>query len=348
MTDVTCDCLKLGNSAWRMTSFTPIHLIGLQAMESSTTNLVESKSIASSSAANDSAVGYRKPSGEIVNIVDSSPTPALSVSPDRRNVLLLHRPNLPSVSLLARQELKLGGIRVDPEKFCRSRMTSYTSFGISNISENGELGPEKAMSGLPEGGYNFVSWSPDGKHIAFALNPDAKADGDSSFLSLWIVEISSLKARPVLDSKTWLGLNTIFDEYAWLDNSTLIAFTIPESRRELEPPVKSSTPKGPKIQKNKKGRVSQYRTNPDLLKDEHDADLFEYYATSQMLKISINGGTTQVSKIGTERIYTSAYPSPDGRYLLVDYIERPFSYTLTCGRFPQKIEARNSKIFGDI
>jgi dienelactone hydrolase len=37
-------------------------------------------------------------------------------------------------------------------------------------------------------------------------------------------------------------------------------------------------------------------------------------------------------------MYTEVDPSPDGRYVLVSWIERPFSFTVPCGRFPARVE----------
>ncbi len=42
--------------------------------------------------------------------------------------------------------------------------------------------------------------------------------------------------------------------------------------------------------------------------------------------------------IGEPRMYTAVSPSPDGRYFLVAYLEKPFSYSVPCGRFPKRVE----------
>ena len=42
--------------------------------------------------------------------------------------------------------------------------------------------------------------------------------------------------------------------------------------------------------------------------------------------------------MGEPRLYTAFAPSPDGRFLLVSWLERPFSYTVPCGRFPKRIQ----------
>lgn len=82
-------------------------------------------------------------------------------------------------------------------------------------------------------------------------------------------------------------------------------------------------------------QVSQARTYPDLLKDTHDEDLFDYYSTSQLLVLDLSGN---VKPIGVPRIYTSIDVSPDGKFMLISYVERPYSYVVPCGRFPLTVE----------
>lgn len=66
--------------------------------------------------------GYQLPPKEIREIVDAAPIPALSFSPKRDEILFLERRSLPPVSELAKPELKLGGLRIDPDYNSRSRM----------------------------------------------------------------------------------------------------------------------------------------------------------------------------------------------------------------------------------
>src|SRR6185503_13881139 len=43
-------------------------------------------------------------------------------------------------------------------------------------------------------------------------------------------------------------------------------------------------------------------------------------------------------KLGAPALFAGASPSPDGAYLLVTTLRRPFSYVLPAGLFPQVIE----------
>ena len=48
--------------------------------------------------------------------------------------------------------------------------------------------------------------------------------------------------------------------------------------------------------------------------------------------------TGEKKRIGGPRLYCSLSTSPDAQYLLVAWLERPFSYNVPCGRFPKRIQ----------
>ncbi|XP_062211011.1 probable glutamyl endopeptidase, chloroplastic isoform X2 [Phragmites australis] len=278
------------------------------------------------------ATGYRLPPKEIQDIVDAPPLPVLSFSPNKDKILFLKRRALPPLSDLAKPEEKLAGIRIDGHSNTRSRMSFYTGICIHNLLDDGTLGPEKEVHGYPDGArINFVTWSLDGRHLSFSVQVDEE-DNKSGKLRVWVADVESGEARPLFKSPE-IYLNAIFDSFVWVDNCTLLVCTIPMTRGALPP--KPSVPSGPKIQSNESRNVVQVRTFQDLLKDEYDADLFDYYATSQLMLASLDG---TVKPIGPPAVYTSIDPSPDDKYLMLSSIHCPYSYIVPCGRFPKKVE----------
>uniref|UniRef100_A0A7N0VGV1 Probable glutamyl endopeptidase, chloroplastic n=2 Tax=Kalanchoe fedtschenkoi TaxID=63787 RepID=A0A7N0VGV1_KALFE len=279
-------------------------------------------------------IGYRLPPPEIKDIVDAPPLPALSFSPNRDKILFLKRRALPPLEELAKPEQKLAGIRIDVKCNSRSRMSFYTGIVIHQLMADGTLGPEKEVHGFPDGAkINFVSWSQDGRHLSFSIRFDEDdSDSNRSKLRLWVADVETGKARPLFPSSD-VYLNAIFDNYIWIDDSTLLVCTIPASRGD--PPKKPSVPSGPKIQSNEQKSVIQVRTFQDLLKDKYDEDLFDYYATSQLVLVSLDGTRKE---IGSPAVYASLDSSPDGKYLLLSSIHRPYSFIVPCGRFPKKVD----------
>jgi dipeptidyl aminopeptidase/acylaminoacyl peptidase len=77
------------------------------------------------------------------------------------------------------------------------------------------------------------------------------------------------------------------------------------------------------------------QTFQDLLKSPTDEKLFEYYATSQLAIVDLNGKTRE---IGQPAIFDTTTPSPDGKYILTERIQRPFSYLFPASRFPTEVE----------
>ncbi|XP_066381241.1 probable glutamyl endopeptidase, chloroplastic isoform X3 [Miscanthus floridulus] len=277
-------------------------------------------------------MGYRLPPKEIQDIVDAPPLPVLSFSPNKDKILFLKRRALPPLSDLAKPEEKLAGLRIDGNSNTRSRMSFYTGIGIHKLLDNGTLSPEKEVHGYPVGArINFVTWSQDGRHISFSVRVDEE-DNKSGKLRVWIADVESGEARPLFKSPE-IYLNAIFDSFVWVNDCTLLVCTIPETRGA--PPHKPSVPSGPKIQSNESKNVVQVRTFQDLLKDEYDAELFDYYAASQLVLASLDG---TVKPIGPPAIYTSVDPSPDDKYIMLSSIHRPYSYIVPCGRFPKKGE----------
>lgn len=325
----------MSTASSRIGNLVPLHSTGAENVGGDS-NGSSSKSNNATTAASEDEEGlgskYQLPPPEIRNIVDAPPLPALSFSPHRDKILFLKRRALPPLAELARPEEKLAGMRIDGKCNTRSRMSFYTGIGIHQLLPDGTLGPEKEIYGFPKDAkINFVTWSLDGQHLSFSIRGDDE-DGSSSKLTVWVADVETGKARPLFHSSD-IYLNAVFDNFVWVDNSSLLVCTIPASRGN--PPKKPLVPSGPKVQSNEQKNVVQVRTFQDLLKDEYDEDLFDYYATSQLVLASLDG---TVKKIGPPAVYTSIDPSPDQKYILISSIHRPYSFIVPCGRFPKKVE----------
>ncbi len=119
------------------------------------------------------------------------------------------------------------------------------------------------------------------------------------------------------------------------DNETLLVSMIPADRGEA--PVAPTTPPGPKVLNTtgSKAASSTYEAR-DLLRTPHDADLFDFYTRSQLALVQVSSG--EVTLLGKPGIYSSAEPAPDGKHLLVEQIQRPYSFLRTYSRFPTSVE----------
>ena len=283
------------------------------------------------------AKGYKLPPQNILDIVDQPKEPLYSFSPDRRMVLEITRPPAhPSVIEYAKPELKLAGVRIDPQGFTRSKLNHYTGLALTNVSSELHLplseDKKRRIVGLPQGyGIRDVSWASDGNHIAFTVRKIGQGVTDvCPPSSLWVADVKTCEAKCVLEN-----LNTVFIQYSWIGNDTLIAGVVPEETRPAPDDEEKSF--GPRIEENDGGKKSQTRTYQDLLKNQYDEEMFSYYCTSKLFSVDVKTGVKSVFS-DESRVYTSLSPSPSGEYLLVSWLEKPWSYAVPCGRFPKVVQ----------
>jgi dipeptidyl aminopeptidase/acylaminoacyl peptidase len=254
------------------------------------------------------ASGYRLPPAPIPQILNTPPTPTVSISPDRATMALLGRAGMPSIAQLAEPELRLAGTRINPRTNGPSRAFFSNAITLSAVE-----GGERREVRLPAGAQvSYVQWSPDGSRLAFG---NTVADG----VELWVADVRTAQARRILGPELNATLGSPFE---WApDGRSLIVQRVVPNRGP--PPAAPRVPSGPVIQETS-GRAAPVRTFQDLLANAHDEQLFEYYFTSQLARVPAGGGAAQ--PIGQPGIYWSASLSPSGEYLLVTRVKRPFSY----------------------
>jgi len=261
---------------------------------------------------------YRLPDQAIVDLVDAPPTPVLSLDPTRNLVVMMHRPSLPPIEEIGKEEVRLAGLRIDPTTNGPSRVSHYTAYTLRNI----RTGEDREVTGLSANArLGQIRFAPSGRHFAFTVRQD---DG----LTLWVVDVDDAKASPVSDRR----LNSVFGgTFAWMPTSDrLVVRFIPENRESLS---ESETPAAPVIQENLSGNAPS-RTYQDLLKNPDDQAAFEHYGQSQIAIAGLDGA---IQDIWTTGLHSRAQPSPDGNYLLVETLHRPYSYLVPYYRFPESV-----------
>ncbi|HSU82189.1 MAG TPA: prolyl oligopeptidase family serine peptidase [Thermoanaerobaculia bacterium] len=262
---------------------------------------------------------YRTPPQVLVDIIDAPPTPGVAIDPHRQWLLVLDRPSLPPIAELAERELRLAGLRIRPRTHAPSRAGYITGLRLVRLSDLSE----RPVTGLPDGSrLGDLEWSPDGSRVAFT---NIRQDG----AELWVADLATGAARRLAG-----GLNlTASIAPRWLaDSKTLVcALVDPDLGPE---PAASDVPTGPVIREST-GHAAPARTFQDLLKSPSDEALFEHYLTSRVARVTLDG---QVTPVGAAGLVFGLSPSPDGRYLLVQSLHRPFSYLVPADRFPRRIE----------
>jgi dipeptidyl aminopeptidase/acylaminoacyl peptidase len=270
----------------------------------------------------DTAAGqttYQKPPQAILDVLNAELAPSVSLNPTRDTLALIQTARYPSIAELAEPQLRLAGYRINPKTNGPARTTNVTALTLMPV-EGGHPRPVE----LPKGKVGFPDWSPDGKRLAVTVTT-------ADEIQLWVADVESAKFRQVPNVK----LNGVLgDPVQWLpDSQHILVRTIPASRGPA--PTAPLAPSGPTVQETA-GKAGPVRTYQDLLQNAHDENVFEYHGKSQLVLLAF--GTDEQKAIGTPDLYTSASFSPNGNYLLVTRLKRPFSYLYTASSFPRQTE----------
>jgi dipeptidyl aminopeptidase/acylaminoacyl peptidase len=276
--------------------------------------------------AQDDALAYQTPAPELAALVDAPRTPAVWLSPDRATMALFARSGVPPVAELAEPELGLAGVRINPRTTGPSRASGYTGLTLKDVTGEGE----RAVSGFPDGArLRSPQWSPDGAHLAVLADREDRVE-------LWVVDAAAARARLALGS----AINDAAPgaSFEWMPSSDgLVARVVPDDRGEA--PAESAVPTGPVVQEST-GEAAPARTYQDLLESPFDERLFDHYFTSALVAVPLSP-TEHAQGVAPEGVYTSFEVSPDGRYLLTEARQRPYSYLVPWSRFANDIEVRD-------
>lgn len=262
---------------------------------------------------------YQKPSASILALADYERAPSVSIDSKNEYMLLLYRNTYKTLDDLNQEEIRLGGLRVNPVTNISSTISYTSNLKIRKVKDK----TETQISGLPQNAkITYVTWSPNEKKIAFT---NTTATG----VELWVVDVVSAVAKKLTDATLNANLGR---PYSWMkDNETLLVKTISKNRPALID-NKKDLPKGPTVSIGD-GSKSQNRTYADLLKNKMDETNFETLMSSEIYKINLSGKADFFKPID---MYAEESLSPDGNYLMLTTIQKPFSYIVQYDRFPLK------------
>src|SRR5688500_5981459 len=101
---------------------------------------------------------YKTPPKDIADLVLAKPTPSVSIDDKGEWMLLLERSDFPSIEELAQPELRIAGLRMNPNNFSPTRTGSFSNIQIKNI----KTGKLIDIEGLPKDlRASSAQWSPD-------------------------------------------------------------------------------------------------------------------------------------------------------------------------------------------
>lgn len=282
---------------------------------------------------------YREPAAEVSAILDAPRPPEAAVSPDGEWMVLTSVQGMAAIADRAVPMQRLAGVRVntatngpyDADPY--DNYTSFTGTGTSYrlINLESETSVEIAA---PTSKLGPPMWAPDSSKFAFLHTTP-------SGIELWVADTASGQARALTGATINVAGSIAYTSGApcvWApDSSEIVCQTIPADRG---PVPERGVPAGPSVQQTS-GEETPVWTFTNLLTDEYDERLFDYYMTAQPMKIDVASGTA--TPFGKPGIYESLSASEDGSYYLATRVTGPYSYIVPASRFPKVIEVLSAE-----
>lgn len=260
---------------------------------------------------------YQNPPKEILDLADYERAPSVQLDTKKEFMLLSYRSTYKTLDDLNQDELRLGGLRINPVTNISSTVTYITNLKVRKVKGTNEI----QVSGLPQNPkISNLYWSPDETKIAFSNTTDTGVE-------LWLLDVAEAKATRLTEARVNAALGNPFLWYA--DGKRLLVKLLPANRAKLLD-AKKDLPTGPIVSKTD-GSVSQNRTYQDLLKNKNDKANFETITTSELYTVDLSGKATMFKPAA---MYSGESFSPDGSLVLLTTIQKPFSYIVPLSRFP--------------
>ena len=134
-------------------------------------------------------VTYQKPPKEILELVDIQRAPSISIDSKNENILFTYRKMYKNLEDLSQDEMRLGGLRINPKTNISSSVTYVNDLKLRKFKATVLTN----VSGLPSNPkIANISWSPNEKFIAFTHTSDKG-------LELWLLDVDKAQAKKWTD-----------------------------------------------------------------------------------------------------------------------------------------------------
>lgn len=279
-------------------------------------------------------IGYVEPPAPIGEMLRRDPNFATLdwPSPDGRYFMVPHGTQLSTLELMSRRTYRLAELEIRP---ATDRLWHLDTYGIDGLRIYDI--EERRFRSVELPANTFISdmmWSPDGRRIAFLAHlPNGTEVWTADAATGRAQRFSSTRVLATLGTSSAIGITVDISTspsgmLQWTPDGSLITLAVPSNRGPE--PTRELVPDGPMFRQTR-AQAAPGRTLPNLLRDSHDARLFEHYTRAQLVELTPNG---RARAIGQPRMYRSISVSPDGQHILADYIDGQLSLITSYSGFP--------------
>lgn len=276
---------------------------------------------------------YQKPPKEILELVDVPLAPSTILDSDGEMMIFRYRDQYKSIAELSEEELRLGGLRINPVTNISSRARYYNNLKVKAIDAK----TPTQVQGLPkEPRLANFSWSPDESKMAFTHTTN-------NGVELWVLNVEDARAKKLTEAKLNANMRDVINWFK--DNNNILVKMLPEDRKELINP-ETAVPTGPTVSVSE-GKEAQNRTYQDLLKNPNDEYNFEQLARAELVKVNLDGSS---KKWMAPKMFGNVSFSPNGEYVMVSHLKKPFSYLVPYYRFPSEttVYTKDAKLVNQV
>jgi len=260
---------------------------------------------------------YRVPANpDVVSLLTANQVPQIKYNGKAARIAFIHRETLVPVERISQTHLGLAGFWFDP----RIRASGYDSRVERVVVLDGRTGVTLTVW-EPEGepALDYIEFSPDGRYLSAV-----SYRGQHPWLALFEIASGREQLLPV-------AVNPAFGAPCqWDDSLSLLCRLIPDE--EAAPPAPFASPN----LIDHPGGSARTRTYRNLLDNAWEEAAFEYYFSSTLARVGINGKVHRYE--ATSGLLARVRPSPDGKYALLVRLQRPYSHLLKASHFPRDFE----------
>ncbi len=273
--------------------------------------------------------GYVLPPPEIQDFYARDPNSVTldNLSPDGDHFLVTESNPYSNLERVSRETYRLASLEFRP---ATNRVWTLDLSGTNNLRVYSLLARAFLDFDLPDDVIiSGMRWSPEGDQVAFLAHLPERTE-------VWVADVNTGDAGALADAAVMAtigaggrGGGSLLQ---WTPNGTVVTLIVPPNRGPE--PAYDRIPSGPVIRTTREQETST-RTVPFLMETQHDADLFDYYTTSQIAELAPG---REPRLIGEPAMYASISVSPDGQHILTARVDRPFSFITGWNSFPRKTE----------